>query len=234
MPLLDMTLARDGDVGFWTSSVGRKLLMAVTGTAFICFVTIHMVGNLTAYMGAESMNAYAEFLQGFAHGCGIWVFRLVMLTLFLVHVWAALSLTLDNWAARPKGYRQKRSHAATWASRSMRYTACILAAFVVYHLLHLTVGWGAVHPAFKHGDAYANFVSGFQSWPASAFYIVANLCLGLHIWHGVWSFSQTLGWSHPRYDALRRHIATVWSLVVVCVNVSYPLAVLSGYLTLPK
>jgi succinate dehydrogenase / fumarate reductase cytochrome b subunit len=230
MPLLDMTLARDGDVRFLASSVGRKLLMAATGFVFICFVTLHMLGNLTAYMGPESMNAYAAFLQGMAHGCGIWAFRFVMLALFLVHAWTALSLTLDNWAARPKGYRRQKLQAATWASRSMRYTACVLAAFVAYHLLHLTVGWGAVHPGFVHGDAYGNFVKGFQSWPVSLFYIVAILCLGLHIWHGVWSFSQTLGWSHPRYDTLRRRVATVWSLIVVCVNVSYPLAVLSGFL----
>jgi len=230
VPLLDMTLARDGGTGFWTSSVGRKLLMAVTGSVFVCFVTAHTLGNLTAYMGREPMNAYAAFLQGFAHGCGIWAFRSTMLALLLVHAWAALSLTLDNWAARPRGYRQKKLKAATWAGRSMRYTACVLAAFVVYHLLHLTVGWRAVHPGFEHGDAYGNFVRGFQSWPVSVFYIVANLCLGLHVWHGIWSFSQTLGWAHPRYDILRRRVATIWSLVVVCVNVSYPLAVLSGFL----
>jgi len=231
MPLLDMNLARNGNVSFWMSSVGRKLLMAVTGTVFIGFVTVHMLGNLTVYMGRESMNAYAAFLQGMAHGGGIWIFRIVMLTLLLVHVWNAISLTLDNWAARPRGYWNQRLKSATWASLSMRYTACILVVFIIYHLLHLTVGWHQVHPAFVHGDAYGNFIKGFQNWPVSIFYIIANLCLGLHIWHGVWSFSQTLGWAHPRYDAMRRHVATVWSLIIVCVNISYPIAVLSGILS---
>jgi len=229
MPVLDMTLARDRKICFCTSSVGRKLLMAVTGFAFIGFVTAHMVGNLTAYMGRDAMNAYAEFLQGMAHGYGIWAFRLVMLALFLVHAWAAITLTLDNWAARPKGYRKQKLQ-ATWASRSMRYTAVILAVFITYHLLHLTVGWNRIDPDFVRGDAYGNFVRGFQSWPISVFYIVANFCLGLHIWHGVWSFSQTLGLAHPRYDALRRYAATLWSMAVVGVNISYPIAVLSGFL----
>ncbi|MDR1841329.1 MAG: succinate dehydrogenase cytochrome b subunit [Holophagales bacterium] len=230
MPILDMTLARDGKVYFWTSSVGRKLLMAITGFAFVAFVTIHALGNLTAYMGGSAMNAYAAFLQGMAHGGGIWVFRFVMLAIFLIHATTAISLTLDNWAARPKGYREKKPQAANWASRSMRYTAIILAAFIICHLLHLTVGWRVIAPGFAHGDAYGNFVRGFQSWPISMFYIIANLCLGLHIWHGIWSFSQTLGWAHPRYDALRRFLAAVWSLLVICVNISYPIAVLSGLL----
>ena len=112
----------------------------------------------------------------------------------------------------------------------MRYTAVILAVFVTYHLLHLTVGWGQIDSDFVRGDAYGNFVRGFQSWPISAFYIIANFCLGLHIWHGVWSFSQTLGLAHPRYDALRRYAATLWSMGVVGVNISYPIAVLSGFL----
>jgi succinate dehydrogenase / fumarate reductase cytochrome b subunit len=230
MPLLDMTLAKGGDIRFWTSSVGRKLIMAATGFVFIAFVTVHAVGNLTAYMGRDSMNAYAAFLQGMAHGYGIWLFRSVMSATLLVHVWAALSLTSDNWAARAHGYRRQKLQAATWASRSIRYTACVLGVFIVYHLLHLTVGWGRLHPGFENGDAYGNFVRGFQSWPTSIFYIVANICLGLHIWHGIWSFSQTLGWAHPRYDNLRRRVASIWSLLVVCANVSYPLAVLSNTL----
>jgi succinate dehydrogenase / fumarate reductase cytochrome b subunit len=230
MPLLDMNLARDGNICFWTSSLGRKLLMAITGFLFIAFVTIHMLGNLTAYMGKESMNSYAAFLQGMAHGGGIWIFRMIMLITLTVHTWTAISLTMDNWMARPKGYRKQQRQAATWASLSMRYTACILAVFIVFHLLHLTVGWNQVHPGFVHGDAYVNFIKGFQNPLVSIFYIIANLCLGLHIWHGIWSFSQTLGWAHPRYDAMRRHVAAIWSLLIVCVNISYPIAVLSGIL----
>ena len=233
MPLLDMTLARGGKICFWTSSVGRKLQMAITGLALVGFVTVHAIGNLTAYLGAGAMNAYAAFLKGMAHGVGIWVFRGFLSAVFLVHAWTAISLTLDNWAARPHGYRQQRIQAATWASRYMRYTGTTLAIFVVYHLLHLTLGWNVVHPDFNPDgvvDVYRNFTTGFKDPIASGFYIIGNLCLGMHVWHGIWSFTQTLGWAHPGYDTLRRRVALVWSLALVGVNISYPIAVLTGIL----
>lgn len=220
--------AEDRSPGFLSSSVGRKVVMAVTGVVLWGFVTVHMLGNLTSYMGAEAMNHYAEFLHTVIHGMGIWVFRAVLLTAVLLHIWAALSLTLSNQAARPVGYRAQQRQAATWASLSMRWTGVILAIFIVYHLLHLTVG--TVHPDFRPGDAYHNFVAAFKVPAASAFYIVAQLCLGLHMWHGVWSFTQSLGWSHPRYNALRRNFATVLTILVVGVNISYPVAVLTGFI----
>ncbi len=214
--------------GFLASSVGRKIVMAVTGVILFGFVTVHMLGNLTSYMGAEAMNHYAEFLHTMIHGMGIWVFRAVLLTAAGLHTWAAVTLTLDNMAARPAGYRVQKNIASTWGSRTMRWSGVILAAFIVYHLLHLTTG--TVHPNFDPKNPYANFVNGFKVPAASAFYIVAQLCLGLHMWHGVWSFTQTLGWSHPRYDALRRNFATGLTLLVVGVNITYPIAVLSGFI----
>jgi succinate dehydrogenase / fumarate reductase cytochrome b subunit len=226
MPLLDMTLARDGKTCFWTSSVGRKLIMAITGFSLVGFVTAHALGNLTVYLGREAINGYAAFLQGMAHGHGIWVFRGAMLAIVLVHALTALSLTLDSWSARRHGYREQKLLAASWASRTMRYTAVILCLFIIYHLLHMTIGWAEVHPSFGP-DVYENFVAGFQNPYASAFYIIANLCQGLHIWHGVWSFSQTLGLSHPRYDMLRKRGAFVWAIAVAGINISYPIAVLS-------
>jgi succinate dehydrogenase / fumarate reductase cytochrome b subunit len=212
--------------GFMASSVGRKVIMAATGIVLFGFVTIHMIGNTQAYMGAETFNAYAKFLQGMLHGGGIWIFRAVLLAATGLHIWAAVSLTLDNRAARPVGYLEQQSVSSTWASRTMRWSGIILAVFIVYHLLHLTIG--NVHPAFDHTNPYSNFVKGFQVPAAAGFYIVAQLCLGLHMWHGVWSFTQTLGLSHPRYDSLRRNFATGLTLLVVGVNISYPIAVLTG------
>ena len=212
--------------GFLGSSVGRKVAMAATGIVLFGFVTVHMLGNLQAYMGRETLNHYAEFLQHMGHGGGIWIFRGILLTAVGIHAWAALSLTLDNWKARPVGYRAQQLSAATWSSRTMRWSGVVLAIFIVYHLLHLTVG--NVHPDFIKGDAYHNFVKGFQVPDASAFYILAQLCLGLHMWHGVWSVTQTLGLSHPRYNTLRRAFAGVLTVLVVGVNISYPLAVLAG------
>ena len=217
--------------GFLASSVGRKVIMAATGVVLFGFVTVHMIGNTQAYMGAKSLNGYAEFLHSMLHGAGIWIFRGVLLAASGLHAWAAISLTLDNQAARPVGYRETQSVASTWSSRTMRWSGFILVVFIVYHLLHLTTG--QLHPAFKAPQgheyfAYDNFVSAFKVPAVAGFYVVAQLCLGLHMWHGVWSFTQTLGLSHPRYDGLRRNFATGLTLLVVGVNISYPIAVLTG------
>jgi len=216
--------------GFLDSSVGKKVVMAVTGIMLFGFVTVHMLGNLQAYMGEAPMNHYAEFLHTMIHGMGIWVFRGVMLVAVVLHGWAALSLTLSNMAARPVGYRATQVQAATFASRTMRWTGVILGLFIIYHLLHLTTG--TVHPHFDPANPYKNFVTGFQAPLASAFYIVAQLCLGFHMWHGVWSLTQTLGWSHPRYDRLRRRFAYVMATLVAAVNISFPIAVLTGIIHL--
>jgi succinate dehydrogenase / fumarate reductase cytochrome b subunit len=214
--------------GFMASSVGRKVVMAATGIILFGFVTVHMLGNTQAYMGAEHFNDYAKFLHGMLHGAGIWIFRAVLLVATGLHIWAAVSLTLDNQTARPVGYRAQQNVASTWSSRTMRWTGVILAAFIIYHLLHLTTG--TVHPNFDPENPYANFVNGFRVASASGFYIVAQLCLGLHMWHGVWSVTQSLGLSHPRYDRLRRSFAYGLTILVVGVNISFPIAVLAGFI----
>jgi succinate dehydrogenase / fumarate reductase cytochrome b subunit len=214
--------------GFMASSVGRKVIMAATGIILFGFVTVHMIGNTQAYMGAVAFNEYAKFLHSMLHGDGIWIFRTVLIVAAGFHIWSATSLTLDNLAARPEGYRAQQNVASTWASRTMRWTGVFLAAFIIYHLLHLTTG--TVHPNFDHANPYANFVNGFKVPAVAGFYIVAQLCLGLHMWHGVWSFTQTLGLSHPRYDSLRRNFAAGLTILVVGVNITYPIAVLTGFI----
>jgi succinate dehydrogenase / fumarate reductase cytochrome b subunit len=211
---------------FLASTVGRKVVMAITGVVLFGFVFIHMVGNLQAYMGPEALNHYAVFLRELLHGAGLWIFRAVLLVSVGLHVWAATTLTLDNWKARPVGYRRRRWEESTYSSRTMVWSGPLLALFVVYHLLHFTIG--NVHQDFIEGDAYHNFVTGFQVLPVSIFYIAAMLALGFHLYHGVWSMLQTLGLSHPRYNPLRHGFATLFTLAVVGVNISFPLAVLAG------
>jgi succinate dehydrogenase / fumarate reductase cytochrome b subunit len=210
-----------------TSTIGRKVVMAVTGLVLFGFVVGHFVGNLTLYLGPEAINAYSRFLHGFLHGGGLWVARAVLLACAVLHVWAATSLTLDSWAARPDGYRRWKAKDSTYASRTMRWGGVILFAFIVFHILHLTLG--RFHPDYRPGDVYHNLVAGFQVWPVALFYVVAMVLLALHLDHGVWSLCQTLGLSHPRYKRWARAAARGFALLILVGNCSFPLAVLAGW-----
>ncbi len=211
-----------------TSSVGMKVVMAVTGIIFFGFVCIHMIGNLQVYLGPAAINHYAVFLRELFHGAALWIFRAVLLVSVILHVWAATVLTLDNWRARPVGYRKLRWRESDYASRTMGWSGPIILLFVVYHLMDFT--FGNVHPGFVEGDVYHNFITGFQVWPVSAFYILAMLALGFHLWHGVWSMLQTLGLAHPRYNVWRHVVAAVFAVIVTGGNISFPVAVLTGVL----
>jgi succinate dehydrogenase / fumarate reductase cytochrome b subunit len=234
MPAVSVSLADPAAAspGFLDSSVGKKVVMAVTGIILFGFVTVHMLGNMQAYMGAEPFNHYAEFLQTMIHGAGIWVFLAVMLTAVGFHAWAAVTLYFENNKARPVGYRAQQLQEASWASRTMPWTGLVLAVFIVFHILHLTTG--TIHPGgeFVHGKAYENLVSGLQVAWVAVFYIIGQVCLGFHMWHGVWSLTQTLGWSHPRYNVLRRRFAYVMAILVAGVNISFPIAILTGFIHL--
>jgi succinate dehydrogenase / fumarate reductase cytochrome b subunit len=212
--------------GFVGSSIGRKVIMAVTGAILFGFVLVHMLGNLQVYLGPEALNHYGVFLRELLHGTGIWIARAVLLAAVVLHIWSATSLTLDSRRARPDGYRQQKWKESTYASRTMRWGGVILLLFVIYHLLHFTTG--TVHQSFIEGDVYHNFVSGFRVVPVSLFYIFAMLALGLHLRHGVWSMFQTLGVSHPRYIRMAHVGAWIFAAVIVIGNISFPLAVLAG------
>lgn len=214
---------------FVASTIGRKVVMAVTGLVLFGFVFVHMLGNLQMFLpDHEAMNRYGHFLREFLHGGGIWVARAGLLAAVGLHIGAAWSLTRANLAARPVSYKVVTPDASTYASRTMRWSGPILLLFIVYHLLHFTVG--SVHPRFVGGDVYRNVIVGFSVWPVSVFYIVAMSALGLHLRHGAWSMLQTLGGSHPRWDRVRNAAATVFTVIVVLGFVSVPLAVLAGVL----
>jgi succinate dehydrogenase / fumarate reductase cytochrome b subunit len=213
---------------FFSSSIGKKVVMAVSGLVLYGFVIAHMAGNLQVYLGARAMNEYAEFLREVLHGAGIWIARAVLLLSVALHIWAATSLTLESWAARPLGYKRSARRESSYASRTMVLSGPILLFFILYHLAHFTTG--QAHPNFIPGDVYHNFVVGFQSLPASIFYIVAMLFLGLHLYHGAWSMLQTLGLSHPRWNRLRFAAAALFTAAVVAGNISFPLAVQLGVL----
>ena len=211
---------------FFGSSIGKKVVMAATGLVLYGFVIGHMLGNLQIYLGPKAINDYAEFLQHFLHGKGIWLVRGGLLVAVGLHIWMAVTLTLSNWSAWPVGYRDWQAVESTYASRTMIWSGPILGAFIVYHLAHLTLG--SVHPDFVKGDVYRNVVVGFQNPFVSGFYILAMLALGLHMFHGFWSLLQTLGLSHPRWNPLRLSLAWLLAALVVAGNISIPVSVLAG------
>lgn len=217
---------------FWRSTLGKKAVMAVSGIVLFGYVLLHMLGNLKLYLGPESLNHYAEWLREMGapllpHEGALWLVRIVLLASVVAHVWAAWQVTRASWRARPKSYRKVERVQLDYAGRTMRWGGVILFLFVVYHLLHLTTG--QAHTDFVPGDVYHNVVAGFSVWWVSAIYIVANLALGLHLYHGLWSLFQSLGWNHPTFNPWRRNFAVTFAVVVTVGNVSFPVAVLLGW-----
>jgi len=209
---------------FYGTSVGKKVVMAVTGFVVFGFVLVHMVGNLQLFAGPEKLNAYAQFLQGL--GGLLWAFRAVLLVCAVLHVVAATQVTLQSWAARPEGYAVQRYRETTYAARTMRVGGPIILLFLLYHILHFTTG--QAHPQFDPGEVYNNVVRGFQVWWSSAIYIVANVFVALHLYHGVYSMLQTVGVAHPKWNRWRRALAVLFGLALGIGNVSLPVAVLAG------
>jgi succinate dehydrogenase / fumarate reductase cytochrome b subunit len=215
----------------YRSAVGKKAVMAVTGLILFGFVLGHMIGNLKLYEGPRVLNAYAQFLRTVGEPALppsglLWIVRAVLVTAVVLHVTAAWQLTLLSRAARPIAYAGGTRIHTTYASRTMRWGGVIILLFVIYHLLHLT--WGTLHPSFRPGDVYHNVVAGFQVWWVSVFYVAAQVALGFHLYHGVWSLFQSLGWNHPRFNLWRNGLAHAFAWVVTAGNISFPLAVLSG------
>ena len=210
--------------GLLATTIAKKVLMALTGVILTGFVLVHMTGNLLLYLGPEAINAYGEMLQ--SKPAVVWAARAVLLGSVLLHIWAAATLTLANLSARPVGYRKTAYEASTYASRTMRWGGPLLALFIVYHLLHFTVG--SVHPDFVRGDVYHNVVIGFQNPLVAFFYALSMVALSLHLFHGITSMLQTVGLSHPRYNGLRSVIGTAYAAIVTVGNLSFPLSVYFG------
>jgi len=211
-------------VRLYSSSLGKKYLMAATGVVLFAFVVGHMLGNLQIYLGAERLNHYAALLRGAP--ALVWGVRAVLAFSVAVHVVAAVQLFLAGRHGRPVKYARRTWVAADYAARTMVWSGPIIAAFLAYHLLHFTTG--TLHPSFVAEDVYHNVVAGFRAAPVAAFYIAANLLLGYHLYHGMWSLFQSLGISHPAYDGARKAAAAAVAVAIAAGNVSIPVAVLAG------
>ena len=214
---------------FYDAQVGQKAVVAVTGIILFGFVLVHMIGNMQVYLppgpdGTYAIDHYGELLH--SKPALLWVARLVLLGCVLLHVTFSVLLWFASKAALPVGYRKKDNSNSSYASRTMILSGPIIAAFVVYHLLHFTTG--QAHPDFKFLSVRHNVITGFQQPLASGFYILANILLAIHLSHGLWSMFQSLGINHPRYNALVKNFAALFSTVIAVGNVSIPVAVMAG------
>jgi succinate dehydrogenase / fumarate reductase, cytochrome b subunit len=212
--------------GFWASTVGKKIVMAVTGILLFVFVIGHLLGNLQVFEGPAKLNAYGAFLHSI--GEFLWPVRIILLIAVTLHIVATVQLALLKKRARPIEYSVKKAIASSYASRTMYWSGPIVLAFIIFHLLHLTAGY--IHPgaAYIEGDVYHNVVSGFQVWWVSLSYIVAISLLGLHLRHGLWSMFQTLGIHQPQYTLRFKKAAMVIALLITLGYISIPISVLLG------
>ncbi len=217
------------------TSVGSKYVMAITGLGLVAFVLGHMGGNLLIYRGREALNSYAHALE--TSPILLWLARLGLLAIFLIHIVLGIRLTRQNMAARPERYVYEDTQVASWASRHMLLTGFVVLAFVIYHLLHFTFGvtdprhFKYAIPADPKGyrDVAEMVVAGFSQWPVVLAYVVAQLFLGLHLWHGAGSWFQSLGLSRQGLYSWIHGFGQFIATIVVIGNCSIPLVILSGW-----
>ena len=221
---------------FFTSDVGMKWMMALTGIGLLGYILVHMIGNLKIFIGPEDLDHYAESLRTllypiFPKEGVLWLFRIGLSAMAIIHIWSATVLALRNRKARGSiRYEKKREYAAAnYASRTMLWGGVLIALFVLYHLADLTIG--SANPDYVAGDVYNNVVYSFERWPVALFYIVTMFFLALHIYHGAWSLFQSLGMANPRYDVWRRWLAVALALAILIGNSAIPIAVQLGILT---
>ncbi len=221
----------------FSSSLGKKYVMAVTGFVMFLFVIGHLAGNLQIFIGAEAINRYGHFLQ--SNPEIIWPARIILLLMLVLHVWSAVKLSAENKAARPIAYANWQPVGSTYASRTMLMSGIIVFVFIVYHLLHFTAqvqyinGTGKnfvdfVDPEKRH-DIFKMMVVGFSKPWVSVFYIIGIALLCLHLSHGTSSMFQSIGWKSPAYGPFLDK-ASRWVAVLIFVGyVSIPVAILLGY-----
>lgn len=219
---------------FYAAPIGKKAVMAVTGVILVGYVVAHLLGNLQIYSSnPQQINAYAAFLHNPNNAVALWTARTILLLAVILHIVAAVQLFLQNRAARPVSYYKKDDVPTSYAARTMVWSGPIVAAFVIFHILHLTAG--AVLPtreiAVNQPDVRYNVISGFQNYAVSGFYIFAMILLCMHLYHGVWSMCQSLGISHPRYTSKLKKFSAILAILIAFGNCSIPIAVMTGLLT---
>ena len=222
-------------IRFLDTTVGMKWAMALSGVMLIGFIVFHMIGNWKMFLGAEAINHYGEFLRELLYPIlprtvFLWIMRLGLIGAFLVHILAAYRLVVINKRARPVHYESKRQFVAVnYANRTMAVSGTILCSTLLFHLADLTWGvGGAAGNGWQRGMPYENFVASMSRPPVAIFYIVANLLLAVHLYHGAWSMFQSLGLNSPKYNVARRHFAIGLAVLIGVGNTIMPLAAMTG------
>jgi succinate dehydrogenase / fumarate reductase cytochrome b subunit len=209
---------------FWKSTIGKKIVMAVTGIIGILFVVGHMAGNLQMFKGQDAMHHYALLLR--TSMPLLYTVRAALVAAIVLHVISAYQLTMRARAARPQDYTMRRPQVTTLAAKTMRWGGVLLFAFVIFHILHMTLG--TVHPQFTHLDPYNNVRIGLANPLVAGFYILSMGFLALHLYHGTWASLRTLGLSPASHHPLKRRLALVVAMVVAAGFVVIPVAALVG------
>jgi succinate dehydrogenase / fumarate reductase cytochrome b subunit len=217
---------------FYNSSIGKKMIVALTGIVLIVFVVGHLLGNLQIFLGPEWVNGYAQHLRDL--GPLLWLIRGFLLVTVLVHIYVTIRLAVDNRRARPRNYREKEHVKATFASRHMVVSGLVVFAFIVFHLLHFTGRrFNPQFPLLKndplnHYDVYSMMVYGFQNIYVSAFYVIGLFLLTLHLTHGASSFFQSLGLNNKSLTPRLAWGARIFAWLIFIGYTSIPVAVLLG------
>lgn len=212
---------------FWRSTIGKKVVMGVTGLIGLGFVIGHMAGNLQAFSGAEKLDAYGALLHGPLHEL-LLVARVVLIAAVILHVTAAYQLTMLSRAARPVEYAARKPQVSTLAAKTLKWGGVLLLVFIVFHILHFTIG--TVHPDFVDGKVYQNLATGFAVKWVAAFYLVAMIALGMHLYHGAWSSMRSLGLAKQSAHPLKRYLPVALAIVISLGFAVIPLAFLLGVL----
>jgi succinate dehydrogenase / fumarate reductase cytochrome b subunit len=216
---------------FWSSTIGKKIVMAVSGLVLVLFLLAHMLGNLKVFFGAADFDGYAAWLRTIGEPVlhdtwYLWIQRAVLVIAVVAHITAAVQLSIRDRRARPVRYVHAQRPRATFATRTMRWGGVILVLFVVWHLLDLTAG--VVNPDFAEGRPYHNVVVDFQVWWINLIYIAAVLALGLHVNHGFWSAAQTLGVNRPSRDKAIKVVGSTLAFVITAGFLVVPVGVMTG------
>jgi len=213
-----------GTVKFYNTTVGKKMVMALTGFILFLFIVFHLMGNLLVFWGPRELNAYSATLHSVPEW--LWLARFTLLAALILHIVAAVQLTLTNWAARPVSYVMRIDVQTDYAARTMIVSGPLILIYAVYHLLMFT--FLVTGPGYSSTDVYANVVSAFQARLIAAIYITAMLMLGIHLYHGLWSMLHTAGISSPHYRRLRYILAPVVAVGITVGYIAIPVAILSG------